>query len=75
MGRTMDHPTDRLDIPTRLEQSRDAITVPQLARMLALSPKTIYEMTAAGNIPYYRVRGSIRYDGVHVAQWLREQEA
>jgi excisionase family DNA binding protein len=68
----MEHPTD---IPTRLEKSVNALTVPQLAQILTLSPKTIYEMVGQGNIPYYRVRGSIRFDGVHVARWLRGQEA
>jgi excisionase family DNA binding protein len=71
----MDHPADRPDIPTRLAASEDALTVPELAKLLALSPKTIYEMTAGGHIPYYRIRGSIRFDPVHVAAWLRGQAA
>jgi len=64
-----------LDIPARFERRRKALTVAELADDLNLSPKTIYELVSKGNIPYYRIAGSIRFDPFRIAAWLRLQEA
>jgi excisionase family DNA binding protein len=64
-----------LDIPARLERRRKALTVAELADELNLSGKTIYEQVSKGHIPYYKIAGSIRFDPVRIAGWLRLQEA
>ena len=64
-----------LDIPARLERRRKALTVAELAEELNLSGKTIYEQVSKGHIPYYKIAGSIRFDPVRIAGWLRLQEA
>ena len=43
----------------------------ELADELNLSGKTIYEPVSKGHIPYYKIAGSIRFDPVRIAGWLR----
>jgi excisionase family DNA binding protein len=43
----------------------------ELADELNLSGKTIYEQVSKGHIPYYKIAGSIRFDPVRIAGWLR----
>jgi excisionase family DNA binding protein len=50
-----------------------ALTVAELAFMLALSIKTIYKMVEAGRIPYMRVFGSIRFDPATTAAWIQSK--
>jgi len=64
-----------LDLPTQLESTRKALTVAELAETLALSTKQIYALVDKGYIPSYRIAGSIRFDPVRIAAWLRGQAA
>ena len=68
---TSDH--HPLDLPAQLESRRKAITVPELADALQLSTKQIYQLVSKGHIPSYRIAGSIRFDPVSTAKWLRSQ--
>jgi excisionase family DNA binding protein len=68
-------PLDSLDLATRIERRKEALTVPELAAFIRLSRKQVYALTARGIIPSYRIRGSIRFDPHRVADWLRSQAA
>jgi excisionase family DNA binding protein len=48
-----------------------ALTVAELALLLAVSIKTIYKMVEAGRIPHMRVFGSIRFDPATTAAWIQ----
>jgi excisionase family DNA binding protein len=50
-----------------------ALTVAELAMLLALSIKTIYKMVEARRIPYMRVFGSIRFDPATTAAWIQSR--
>lgn len=63
------------DLPTRIAQRRRALTVAELADFLSLSTKQVYELIKQGQIPSYRIGGSIRLDPGPTARWLREQAA
>lgn len=64
-----------LDLPTRIERRARALTVSELSGLIHLSSKTVYALVAQGSIPYYRIAGSIRFDPVRAASWLRSQTA
>jgi len=66
---------DPIDIPTRIERQRKAMTVKQLADLVQLSTKQIYELVGKGHIPSYRISGAIRFDPHHTAVWLRSQHS
>jgi excisionase family DNA binding protein len=59
------------DIATRLENQSSALSATRVALILGLGRTTVYDMTAQGDIPYYRLGTKIRYDGVEVAAWWR----
>ncbi len=63
------------DIFERLEESDRMLTATELARLLAMSPKTIYSYVSRNLIPYYKIESNIRFRGKDVADWLRRQNA
>jgi excisionase family DNA binding protein len=64
-----------LDLPSRIERRRKALTVSELAELISLSPKQVYKLVQQGHLPSYRIAGSIRLDPITTAQWLRSQSA
>jgi excisionase family DNA binding protein len=59
------------DLVALLERRQTALTVDELASMLAMSADALYKQAKRGNIPHYRIASAIRFDGVRVAEWLR----
>lgn len=49
------------------------LKVPELAAMLKVKPKTIYEMVARGRIPYRKPPGSniLRFDLEEIIAWTK----
>lgn len=64
-----------LDLPTRIGRRRCALTVPELAEALNLSRRQVYNFAKHHRLPSYRIAGSVRFDPVMVAKWLRDQAA
>lgn len=56
-----------------LESREKALTVRELAELLGVSDKHIYEMTADGSLPAFHVGRSVRLDPQDVADWLRRK--
>jgi excisionase family DNA binding protein len=52
---------------------REAWTVPQLAKLLALSKGEIYEQVKAGKLPAFKIGTSIRLCPKLTAQWLHSR--
>src|SRR5437763_17194845 len=52
-----------------LESRREALTVQEVADLLGVSDKHIYEMIADGRLPAFRVGRSVRIDPPHIADW------
>lgn len=64
-----------LDIPTRIQRRRNALTVAELAEITSLSSKQIYSLIKRGALPHYRIASSVRFDPKRTADWLRSQSA
>ena len=50
------------------------LTVKELARILAISEKTIYGYVARDMIPYMKIQSSVRFRPKHIAQWLLRKD-
>lgn len=59
------------DLASMLDQMSGALTVSELVPILGYGRSALYEMTAVGRIPHYRIGSSIRFDPHEVARWLR----
>lgn len=57
-----------------LESRKEALNVEQVAKLLGVSEKKIYRLTAAGVLPSFRVGNAIRFDGQDMADWLRRKK-
>jgi excisionase family DNA binding protein len=62
-----------IDLATQIERRRNALDVPELAGLLKMSRQKIYNLIQKGEIPSYRIAGSIRLDPATTAIWLRSQ--
>jgi excisionase family DNA binding protein len=58
-----------------LRSKTGALKVAEVARLLGVTPQHIYKMAASGNIPSFRVLGSVRFDPDEVAAWLEGKQA
>jgi excisionase family DNA binding protein len=63
-----------LDFLDRLHNLGTLLTVKELARILAISEKTIYSYVARNMIPYLKIQSSVRFRPKHIARWLTRQD-
>jgi excisionase family DNA binding protein len=63
-------PSDGLD---QLALSDRLMTAKEVARLLAISEKTIYSYVSKGLIPYYKIQSSVRFRARDVNAWLSRQ--
>ena len=59
-----------LDFLDRLHDLGKLLTVKELARILAISEKTIYGYVSRNMIPYLKIQSSVRFRPKHIARWL-----
>ena len=59
------------DVFDQLAQCERLLTAKELARLLAISPKTIYSYVERNMIPYYKIEANVRFRARDVAEWLR----
>ena len=57
-----------------LERREEALNVRQVAELLGVSAKHIYELAAQGKLPAFRVGKAVRFDPQDVADWLRKRK-
>lgn len=57
-----------------LESREEALNVRQVAELLGVSGKHIYELAAQGKLPAFRVGKAVRFDPQDVADWLRKRK-
>lgn len=57
-----------------LESREEALNVRQVAELLGVSDKHIYELAAQGKVPAFRVGRAVRFDPQDVADWLRKRK-
>jgi hypothetical protein len=63
--------TGGLDIPARLRQRDNAMSAQELAAVLSCTPSNVLKKAKKGRIPSFRLDGLIRFDPVHIADWLQ----
>ena len=52
---------------------KKALTVPELAQILSVSSRTLYEMCTDGRMPCLRIGSTIRLDPKTTAAWLAQR--
>jgi excisionase family DNA binding protein len=57
-----------------LESRGEALTVQEVAELLGVSDKHIYEMVADGTLPAFYIGRSVRLDPQDIADWLRKKK-
>lgn len=57
-----------------LESREEALDVHQVAELLKVSERHIYELVADGSLPSFRIGKVIRFDPQDVADWLRRKK-
>ena len=50
------------------------LTSEQAARSLAISPRKLWSLTAAGEIPHVRIGRAVRYSAESLQEWCRQRE-
>ena len=57
---------------TRTEQTIEPLllTVRQAAKVLSISERTLWSLTASGEIPAVRFGRSVRYDRIDLRRWI-----
>jgi excisionase family DNA binding protein len=58
-----------------LKSRTGALKVAEVAKLFGVTPQHIYKMAASGNIPSFRISGSVRFDPDEVAAWLKDKQA
>ncbi len=61
------------DTGTRSE--RLLVNTNEAARMLSIAPRTLWSLTASGEIPSIRIGRSVRYDPGDLRVWIEAQKA
>jgi excisionase family DNA binding protein len=52
-----------------------ALTVNDVATLLTVSERQVYKLAAQHRIPCFKIGGSIRFDPLVLASWLRQKMA
>ena len=60
------------DVFERLARCDRLLTAKELAEILAISPKTLYNYVTRGMIPYFKIESNVRFRARDVAEWLRQ---
>ena len=57
-----------------LEKTEHALTVAEVAKLLNISPRTIYHYVASGRVPgAVKIGSAVRFDPTDLAGWLRKK--
>jgi len=56
-----------------IELLPNALTVRDITKRLRVSDQTVYRMILDQTIPYFRIRGVVRFDPREIARWLRRK--
>ena len=56
---------------TRLKRP-ELLDVREIAEMLRLKPRTLYEMVGRKSIPFYKPAGTLLFDLEEILDWMKE---
>jgi excisionase family DNA binding protein len=52
---------------------KSAMTVAQVAEILSVSQRLIYQLVAAGEVPHIRIGAAVRFEPKTLSAWLNEK--
>jgi len=58
---------------TSADSIRLLITASEAARLLAISPRKLWGLTASGEVPHVRIGRSVRYPLADLQVWVQQQ--
>jgi excisionase family DNA binding protein len=61
------------DIFAQLTSRQRLLTARDVAKILAISEKTVYSYVSRNMIPYYKIEANVRFRALEVAEWLRHR--
>ena len=61
------------DVFERLAACHGFLTARDVAKMLAISEKTVYSYVSRNMIPHYKIEANVRFRPVELAEWLRNR--
>ena len=70
-----DGSADSRDVLESLAASDCMFTAKELAKLLSVSPKTLYSYVSRNLIPHYKIETNVRFRGKDIAEWLRRHAA
>jgi len=56
------------------EPAKLLLTATEAARVLSVSPRTVWSMTASGELPVVRVRRAVRYSVDALREWIASNQ-
>lgn len=62
-----------VDIIEILGDRKKAWTISELADVLSCSKEKLYDMVAAGSIPYFKIGTGIRFNPKSISEWVESQ--
>jgi excisionase family DNA binding protein len=54
-----------------IENQKSALTVSEVAEMLHVSRRLIYQLVTIGEVPHFKVGSAVRFEPHRLADWLR----
>jgi excisionase family DNA binding protein len=60
-----------VDVFEQLAASERLLTAKELARILAISPKTVYGYVERNAIPHFKIQANVRFRPRDIAEWLQ----
>ncbi len=57
---------------TEMSQNGVFLTMDDVARLLHLAPRTVYNWTVDKKVPFYKIRGSIRFKRSDLETWIEK---
>jgi excisionase family DNA binding protein len=60
-------------IVEQIRESKSALTVPELATILSLGKRTVYDQIDSGSLRAYKIGTSLRLDPATTADWLERR--
>jgi excisionase family DNA binding protein len=56
-----------------IETRKTALTVLEVAEILSVSKRLVYQLVSIGEMPHFKVGGAVRFEPQALALWLRER--
>jgi excisionase family DNA binding protein len=63
----------RMGLDDAIAGRKTAMNVAEVAALLSVSERLVYQLVSIGEIPHFRVGSAVRFDPAPLLKWLREK--